>query len=106
MRVLRELSPKPFHTQKPLGYFSATTSLRLGWFLRPHLTVHGVLMARTLEWLDIPSSSGPDFVRTLLYHPSVLGGPAQHGFIELHKPLRHNEVVIHGGETWANSGRW
>ena len=106
MRVSRGLSPKPFLPQKPLGYFSATTSLRLGWFLRPHLTVHGVLTARTLEWLDIPSSSGSDFVRTLLYHLSVLGGAAQRGFIELRKSLLHKGAVIHGGETWANSGRW
>ena len=37
-------------------------------------TVHGVLVARILEWLAIPSSSGPCFVRNLHYDPSVLGG--------------------------------
>ena len=36
--VFRGLSPKPFHTQKTLGYLSATSSLKSGWFLRPHLT--------------------------------------------------------------------
>ena len=39
--------------------------------------VHGILQARILEWVAIPFSSGPRFVRTL--HPSILGGPAQHG---------------------------
>ena len=45
----------------------------------PFPTVHGVLWARILEWFAIPSSSGPWFVRTLYYGPSVLGGPAHHG---------------------------
>ena len=38
-----------------------------------------LLMARTLEWFAIPSSSGPHFVRTLHCDPLVLGGPAWHG---------------------------
>ena len=38
----------------------------------------GVLQARILEWIAILSSSGPQFVRTLLYDLSVSGGPAQH----------------------------
>ena len=38
----------------------------------PFHTVHGVLAARIPA---IPSSSGPHFVRTLHYDPSVLGGP-------------------------------
>ena len=42
----------------------------------PFCTVHGVLMARILEWFAIPSSSGTRFVSTLHYDPSVLGGPA------------------------------
>ena len=37
----------------------------------PFLTVHGILQARTLEWFAIPSSSGPCFVRTPHYDPSV-----------------------------------
>ena len=40
----------------------------------PFPTVHGVLKA-----IAIPFSSGPHFVRTLHYDPSVLGGPAWHG---------------------------
>ena len=36
-------------------------------------TVHVVLMAKILEWLSIPSSSGPQLVRTLHYDPSALG---------------------------------
>jgi len=38
----------------------------------PFHTVHGVLMARILEWFVIPSSSGPHFVRTLPW-PICLG---------------------------------
>ena len=37
-------------------------------------TVHGVLMASTLEWFAISSSSGPHTVRTLHHDPSVLCG--------------------------------
>ena len=43
-------------------------------------TVDGVLAVRIQEWFAIPSSSGPLLVRTLHYDPSVLGGPAWHGF--------------------------
>ena len=42
----------------------------------PFYTLHVVLVASILEWLAIPSSSEPCFVRTLDYDPSVLGGPA------------------------------
>ena len=45
----------------------------------PFYTVHGVLVARILEWFAIPSSSRPHFVRTLHHNPSVLGGPTRHG---------------------------
>ena len=41
-------------------------------------TVHGVLLAITLRWLAIRSSSGSHFVRTLHYDLSVSGGPAPH----------------------------
>ena len=41
-------------------------------------TAHEVLTASILGWFAIPSSSGSRFVRTLLYDPSVLGGPTQH----------------------------
>ena len=41
-------------------------------------TVHEVLPASTLGWFASPSSSGSYFVRTLLYDPTVLGGPTQH----------------------------
>ena len=47
-------------------------------FLTFH-TVHGVLKARILKWFTIPFSSGPRFVRTLHYDPSILGGPTWHG---------------------------
>ena len=58
----------------------------VSYFL-PFHTVHGVLVARTLEWFAIPSSSGPRFVRTL---QSI-----SHRFIELHKPLHYDKAVIH-----------
>ena len=45
--------------------------------------VHGVLAARILEWLAIPSSREPHFVRILHYDLSILGDPACHGS-ELH----------------------
>ena len=45
----------------------------------PFHTVHGVLVARILEWVAISSSNGPCFVRTLCFDLSVFGDPAQHG---------------------------
>ena len=45
----------------------------------PFHSVHGVLKARILKWFAVPFSSGPRFVRTLHYEPSVLGGPTWHG---------------------------
>ena len=45
----------------------------------PFHTVHGLLMARILKWVMISYSSGPRFVRTLHYDPSILGVPVQHG---------------------------
>ena len=53
-------------------------------------------MAGILEWFAIPSSTGPCFVRTVHYDPSVLGVPT-HSFIELPKPLWHDKTVIHEG---------
>ena len=57
----------------------------------PFHTVHGVLKARILKWFAIPFSSGPCFVRTLHYDPSVLVGPIWYGsyFIELDKAVVH-----------------
>ena len=48
------------------------------FFLLFH-TVYGVLVARILECLAIPSSSELHFVRTLHYNSSILGGPVQRG---------------------------
>ena len=45
----------------------------------PFHTVHGILAARILDWVAISSSSGPHFVRSIHYDPSILGGPARHG---------------------------
>ena len=47
--------------------------------LLPFHTVHGVLKARIVKSFAIPYSSGPYFVRTLHYDPSILGGPTQNG---------------------------
>ena len=47
-------------------------------FLSFH-TVSEILVARILPWFAIPFSSGPCFVRTLHYDPSILSGTAQHG---------------------------
>ena len=51
----------------------------IGIFFLPFHTVHGILKARMLKWFAIPFSSGPHFVRTLHYDPSILGGPIRHG---------------------------
>ena len=58
--------------------------------------VHGVLLAITLEWFAISSSSGLHFVRTLHYGPSISGSSAQHGsqVIELPKCLGHSKVEL------------
>ena len=45
----------------------------------PFHNVHRVLKARILEWFAIPSSSGANFIRTLHYDSSDLGGPTWHG---------------------------
>ena len=76
-----------------------------GWLICCHLflpfhTIHLVLRARILQWFAIPSSSGPQFVRTLHYDPSILALHGMtHSFIELHKPPHHNKAVIHEGDT-------
>ena len=63
------------------------------------LTVHGVLVARILEWVAIHSSSGPRFVRALHYDLSVLVALHSmiHSFTELQKPLSH-KAMIHEGD--------
>ena len=48
-------------------------------------------------WSEIiPFSSGPRFVRTLHYIPSVLGGPTWHGswILELDKAVVHVNMVL------------
>ena len=57
---------------------------------------------KTLEWFAVPFSSGPHFVRSLFYDPSILDYPAWHGnsahsFLDLCKPLHHDKAVIHEG---------
>ena len=66
-------------------------------FLPLH-TVHGVFMARILEWLAIPTAGGPHFVRTLHFDVSwvALHDVAQ-SFTGLRKPRCHDKVVIMKG---------
>ena len=45
----------------------------------PGSSVHGILLARILEWIAISFSSGPCITRTFHFDWSVFGGPAQHG---------------------------
>ena len=63
----------------------------------PFLSAHGVLKVRILEWFAISSSSGPCFIRA--FHHDRLPWVALHSmaynFIESHKPLHHDKVVIH-----------
>ena len=59
--------------------YSSPTDLGSSFFSVLSLPFHGVLKARILKWFAIPFSSGPRFVRTLHYDPSVLGGPTWHG---------------------------
>ena len=65
----------------------------------PYHTVHGVLAAKVLEWVAIPSSSEPCFVRTLHYDPFILSdlNDMAQNFPELCKPLCHDKAVIHEG---------
>ena len=49
------------------------------FFVFPFHTVHSILKARMLKWFAIPLSSGPCFIRTLHYDPSILDGPTRHG---------------------------
>ena len=45
----------------------------------PFHTLHGVLVARTVEWVAISFSSGPCFVRSRHYDLAILGDPAKQG---------------------------
>ena len=63
----------------------------------PFHSVHGILQARMLKWVDISFPNRPRFVRILHYDLSVFGGPAQHAsqLIELCKPLGCYIAMIH-----------
>ena len=80
---------KKVNTKKAVRFESLAT------ILLPYHTVHGVLVARILEWFAIPSSSGPRFVKTLHCDPSwVALHSMAYSFTELCKPLCHQ---IHEG---------
>ena len=76
-------------------------------FLHFHI-VHGVLQARSLEWVAISFSSGPHFVWTLHYVPSscLALHVMAHSFMKLHKPLCHDKTVMHGREQWKEKEFW
>ena len=81
-----------------LDTFRAGGLIFWGHIFLAFYTAHNVLTASILWWFAIPSSSGPRFVITLCYDPSILDGPALRG-LWLHwviKPLRHDKVgIIH-----------
>ena len=62
----------------PEGSSSHVLSFAFSYLLYFHI-VHRVITIRILECFVISSSSGPHFVRTFHYNPSILGGPAWHG---------------------------
>ena len=74
--IVLHSSPGAYWTPSDLGYSSSDVL----YFCLFILFVHGVLLARILEWFAIFSSSGPHFVRTLHYiDPSILGSCTWHG---------------------------
>ena len=72
--LFNHLIPVAYWTHSNLGEL-----IFWGHIFLPFQTVHVDLQARILEWVAISSSSGPWFVETLHYDPSILGGPAEHG---------------------------
>ena len=72
LTIALHFSPVAYWTPSNLGGASSGVI-----FFLFHI-VHGVLVVRILEWFAILSFSGPRFVRTLHYDPSVLGGSAWH----------------------------
>ena len=86
----------------PVAYWTASD---LGglifWFhmFLPFTTIHGVLVARILEWVAILPPV--DHVLSELFTLSCLSWLVLHGmahrFTELRKPLCHDKAVIHEG---------
>ena len=74
MQGTQEMRVQSLDWEESLEKEMATTTVL---FLSYH-TVHWVLKVRILKWFAIAFSSGPCFVRTLHYDPSILGGPTQH----------------------------
>ena len=65
----------------------------------PASSVHGILLARILEWIAICFSRGPRVIRTFHFDLSILGGSAQHGsWLYWGKLLRHDKTVIREGD--------
>ena len=69
----------PLFSSSILGIYRASEFIFQCPIFLPFHSVHGVLKARLLKWLAISFSSGPRFVRTVHYDPSILGGPTWHG---------------------------
>ena len=59
------------------------------------------LKARILEWVDITSSHGPQFYRTLHYGPSILGclNGITHSFIEYTSPFTMTRLWFMKGKN-------
>ena len=79
LKLFLQWSPVAYWTPTNLG----SSSFSVLSFC-PFILFHGILKARIVTWFDIPSSSGPLFVRTLHDDLSVLHGMA-HSFIELER---------------------
>ena len=80
-----------------MGYLPAWGAHLLRSYLFIFSYCHEVLQAIILEWFAISFSSGPCFVRTLLWLIH-LGLPCTEWFIasfKLYKPLCHDKPVIH-----------
>ena len=73
----------PLISSSILGTYQPGEFLFQYSIILPSHTVHGVLKARIVKWLAIPSSSGPHSVRPLHHDPTVLGGPTRHGLFSL-----------------------
>ena len=83
-------------------------------YLFAFYTVHGVLMARILERVAVPSPSGQVlselFIMIHLFSVTLHG--MAHSFIELLKPLHHDKAVIHrwvpcsSGTQLGNIASW
>ena len=91
--------------------------------LRPHglypsgSSVHGILQARTLEWVAMPSSGGSSWLRNqsriwwVLYQQRCLGSPVRRvgecSLRNLWTVFHTGQTSVHSHSLWAKlGGRW